>query len=166
MPGPYAPVMRVRDWMTTPAVTLQGSTRAVDALEVMAVKKIRRIPVLEGDVLVGIATQAELQAVLGPDEHSPRRIGTTLGDIMTRAVLTVRPDDRLENAARLMLDRGVSGLPVVEGGRVAGVITESDIFEALSRVMSRIRSLPGVEEALALGSRKGRSADRVFMRPL
>ena len=145
--------MLVRDWMTSPAVTLSADTRAVDALEVMAVKKIRRVPVLQGPVLVGIVTQAELQAVLGPDEHSQRRIGTRLGDIMTREVLTVRGDERLENAARLMLDRGVSGLPVVEGGVVAGVITESDIFEAFTRVMHRIRSLGGAPEALAVVKR-------------
>lgn len=146
--------MHVRDWMTSPAITLAAATRAVDALELMAVKKIRRVPVLQGSVLVGIVTQAELQAVLGPDEHSQRRIGTTLGDIMTREVLTVRPDDRLESAARLMLDRGVSGLPVVDGGGVVGVITESDIFEAFTRVMGRIRSMEGVEEALALPKRR------------
>ena len=146
--------MLVRDWMTSPAVTLSADTRVVDALEIMAVGKIRRVPVLQGPVLVGIVTQAELQAVLGPDERSPRRIGTTLGDIMTREVLTVRPDERLENAARLMLDRGVSGLPVVDGGVVAGVITESDIFEAFTLVMGRIRSTGGAEEALALPKRR------------
>lgn len=146
--------MLVRDWMTSPAVTLSADTRAVDALEIMAVRKIRRVPVLQGPVLVGIVTQAELQAVLGRDERSPRRIGTALGDIMTREVLTVRPDERLENAARLMLDRGVSGLPVVDGGAVAGVITESDIFEAFTLVMGRIRSTGGAEEALALPKRR------------
>lgn len=156
--------MLVRDWMTSPAVALSSDTRAVDALEIMAVKKIRRVPVLQGPVLVGIVTQAELLAVLGPDEHSQRRLGTRLGDIMTREVLTVRPEDRLENAARLMLDRGVGGLPVVEGGAVAGVITESDIFEAFTRVLRRVRSLPGVEEALSRGLRKGRGSERLFIR--
>lgn len=155
--------MHVREWMTSPAVALAAETRAVDALEIMAVKRIRRVPVLQGLVLVGIVTQAELQAVLGPDEHSRRRLGTTLGDIMTREVLTVRPDDRLENAARLMLDRGVGGLPVVDGGAVVGMITESDIFEAYTRVMGRIRALPGVEEALSRGLRKGRDTERLFL---
>jgi acetoin utilization protein AcuB len=132
--------MLVKDWMTSPAVTLPADTRAVDALELMAVRKIRRVPVLEEGRLVGILAASDLLSVLGPDEHSPRRAGTRLGDLMTRAVVTVRPDDRLEHAARLMLEHEVSGLPVVDGAGVVGLITESDLFEAFTRVMEGLRA--------------------------
>jgi acetoin utilization protein AcuB len=127
--------MFVRSWMSSPVITLPETTPAADALELMLVRKIRRIPVLSEDRLAGILTQGDLQAVLGPSENSIRRAQTRLGDIMTRAVHTVSPDDPLERAARLMLENDIAGLPVVEEGHVVGMITESDIFSAFTRIM-------------------------------
>jgi acetoin utilization protein AcuB len=127
--------MFVRSWMSTPVVTLPSSTRAIDALELMQAKKIRRVPVMEEGRLTGILTMSDLQSVLGNQEHSIRRASTRLGDLMTREVRTVAPDDPLERAARIMLDHEVSGLPVVDGARVVGIITESDVFLAFTRIM-------------------------------
>jgi acetoin utilization protein AcuB len=127
--------MFVRSWMSTPVITLPESTPAADALELMLVKKIRRIPVLAGKRLAGILTQGDLQAVLGPSENSVRRTRTCLGDIMSRGVQIVCPDDPLERAARIMLEKDIGGLPVVDDGKVVGVITESDIFSAFTRIM-------------------------------
>jgi acetoin utilization protein AcuB len=127
--------MFIRNFMSSPVVTLPSTTRAIDALELMQAKKIRRIPVLEDDRLTGILTLGDLQAVLGHQEHSIRRAATRLGDIMTREVRTVAPDDPLERAARLMLEHDVSGLPVLDADRVVGIITESDIFLAFTRIM-------------------------------
>jgi acetoin utilization protein AcuB len=127
--------MFVRNFMSSPAVTLPTTTRAIDALELMQAKKIRRIPILEDGRLTGILTLGDLQAVLGLQEHSLRRAATKLGDIMTRGVRTVAPDDPLERASRVMLDHDVASLPVVEGERVVGIITESDIFLAFTRIM-------------------------------
>jgi acetoin utilization protein AcuB len=121
--------------MSSPVVTLPSTTRAIDALELMQAKKIRRIPVTEDGKLSGILTLGDIQAVLGIQEHSIRRASTKLGDIMTREVRTVAPDDPLERAARIMLDHEVSGLPVLEGEKVVGIITESDIFLAFTRIM-------------------------------
>src|SRR5688572_23109891 len=131
--------MWVREWMSSPAVTLPSDTRVVDALELMAVRGIRRVPVLEDGKLVGILAVSDLQSVVGPGESSPRR-AATLGDIMKRVVVTVRPDDRLERAARLMLEHGISGLPVVDDSAVVGLITESDVFEAFTRMMEGLRA--------------------------
>lgn len=127
--------MFVRNFMSSPVVTLPSETRAIDALELMQAKKIRRIPVMEDGHLTGILTLSDLQAVLGLQEHSIRRAATKLGDLMTREVRTVAPDDPLERAARTMLDHEVSGLPVLDGGRVVGIITESDVFLAFTRIM-------------------------------
>src|SRR5690349_7017334 len=127
--------MFVRSFMSSPVVTLPSSTRAIDALEQMQARKIRRIPVLEDGRLTGILTMGDLQAVLGLQEQSARRAATLLGDIMTCRVHTVAPDDPLERAARVMLENEVSGLPVLSGGTVVGIITESDIFLAFTRIM-------------------------------
>lgn len=127
--------MFVRNFMSSPVITLPSTTRAIDALELMQAKKIRRIPVLEDGRLSGILTLGDLQAVLGLQEHSVRRASTLLGDLMTRGVHTVAPDDPLERAVRVMLDHEVSGLPVVDVDAVVGIITESDIFLAFTRIM-------------------------------
>lgn len=127
--------MYVRNFMSSPVVTVTSDTRAIDALELMQAKRIRRIPITEDGRLTGILTMGDLQAVLGLQEHSVRRASTRLGDLMTREVRTVAPDDPLERAARVMLDHEVSGLPVLEGQTVVGIITESDIFVAFTRIM-------------------------------
>lgn len=127
--------MFVRSFMSCPVVTLPSTTRAIDALEFMQARKIRRIPVMEAGRLTGILTMGDLQAVLGLQEHSVRRASTLLGDIMTRRVHTVGPEDPVERAARVMLDHEVSGLPVLSGDAVVGIITESDIFLAFTRIM-------------------------------
>jgi acetoin utilization protein AcuB len=127
--------MFIRNFMSSPVITLPASTRAIDALELMQAKKIRRIPILEDGRLSGILTLGDLQAVLGLQEHSVRRASTLLGDLMTRSVHTVAPDDPLERATRVMLDHEVSGLPVVDGNAIVGIITESDIFLAFTRIM-------------------------------
>ncbi|HLF94875.1 MAG TPA: CBS domain-containing protein [Planctomycetota bacterium] len=132
--------MFVRSWMSSPVITLPESTPAADALELMLVKKIRRIPVLSEGRLVGILTQGDIRAVLGPMENSVRRVQTRLGDIMSRGVQTVSPEDPLERAARVMLEKDIAGLPVVEDGQVVGMITESDIFSAFTRIMGALES--------------------------
>src|SRR5687767_14361231 len=107
--------MFVRNFMSSPVVSLPSTTRAIDALELMQARKIRRIPVTESERLTGILTMSDLQGVLGVQEQSVRRASTLLGDIMTCRVHTVAPDDPLERAARVMLDHEVSGLPVLDG---------------------------------------------------
>lgn len=128
--------MFVKHWMTSPAVTLSAQTPAVDALELMLVRRIRRIPVLdEAGNLTGIVTRDDLRRILGPSENSVHRTRVTLGDIMTPGVRTVAPEDPLERAARIMLENEISGLPVVRDGWVVGMITESDVFAAFTRLM-------------------------------
>ncbi|MBV8879275.1 MAG: CBS domain-containing protein [Planctomycetaceae bacterium] len=127
--------MFVRNYMSSPVVTLTSDTRAIDALELMQAKKIRRIPIMEDGRLSGILTLGDLQGVLGVQEHSIRRASMRLGHLMKREVHTVAPEDPLERAARVMLDHDVSGLPVVQGDVVVGIITESDVFAAFTRIM-------------------------------
>lgn len=144
--------MFVRTWMSTPVVALSEETPAMDALELMLVKKIRRIPVLSEGKLVGILTQGDIQAVLGPSENCVRRTQTRLGDMMTRGVQTIGPDDPLERAARIMLEKDIAGLPVVEEGRVVGMITESDIFSAFTRIMGILETGGRVVMSIPEGS--------------
>ncbi|HEX7901864.1 MAG TPA: CBS domain-containing protein [Planctomycetota bacterium] len=116
--------MYVRNWMSSPAVTIPPAASAAAAMEVMTGRKVRRLPVVEGWGLRGIVTLSDL--------HADRRPDASVEDVMTSDPLTVVPDDTLESAAKIMLERQVSGLPVLDAERrVAGIITESDVFRAL-----------------------------------
>jgi CBS domain-containing protein len=65
------------------------------------------------------------------EENLRKAVGATVGDVMARDVVTIGPDDNLEQAATLMHDRDVSRLPVVEGGRLVGIIARGDVLKAL-----------------------------------
>jgi len=132
--------MFVRNWMSSPVVVLPTITPVVDALEYMSVKKIRRVPVLHDGVLAGIVVRSDLESAVSRQPGLDRRSRITLGDIMTKAVVTVAPDDTLEHASQVMLENQVAGLPVVDGPRLAGMITESDIFEAFNEIMGTAES--------------------------
>ena len=127
--------MFVRTWMSAPAVVIPPVVPADAALEFMKIREIRRLPVVEEMKLLGIITRSDLEAALGKP-HKPGEINyMTVSDIMTARPITVDPDDTLEKAAQLMLDNKVSGLPVTREKEIVGIITESDIFRALSEIL-------------------------------
>jgi acetoin utilization protein AcuB len=140
--------MFVRSWMTSPVVAVETSASILDGLRVMEMRRIRRLPVLSGDALAGIVTREDLHAYLGYGEGAGRDVELPLERAMRSPVRTVSPDDTLERAAELMLEHEVSGLPVVEGERVVGMITESDVFRAFTRLMG-IRE-PGARVVMAV----------------
>lgn len=119
--------MFVRHWMSAPAVVVPPVAPADATLGFMTKRRIRRMPVVDDGRLVGIVTRSDLEA--------RRKANQTVNDVMTSAPLTVAPDDTLERAAAMMLENKVSGLPVVEDGRVVGILTESDLFRALCEML-------------------------------
>lgn len=129
--------MRVRDRMTVNPITVEPSTPVVEALRLMEGRKIRRLPVLENGEVVGIVTLLDLMRVsaspattLSVYELRYLLDKLTVREAMTRRVITVSPDSPIEQAALLMREHKIGGLPVVEDGRLVGIITETDIFDA------------------------------------
>jgi acetoin utilization protein AcuB len=129
----------VRDWMTRDVITADEKTTLPQAHKLMKERRIRRLPVTDRDGrLVGIVTRGDVREA-SPSGASSLSIyevhyllaQLTVDQIMTRQPKTVAPDQPIKEAARLMLENKISGLPVVEGGRVVGIITESDIFRGL-----------------------------------
>src|SRR5688572_21562444 len=127
--------MFVRDWMSTPVVAMSSSASVLDALRVMETRSVRRLPVLDGPELRGIVTRDDLHALLGYGEGMAREARAPIERVMRSPVLVISPQDTLERAAEIMLEREVSGLPVVDEGRLAGMITESDVFRAFTRLL-------------------------------
>ena len=127
--------MLVRTYMSSPVLVVQASEPAKNALELMRHRKVRRLPVVENGKLVGIVTRGDLEKGLGEDPTAWRRLHLKVADAMTKDPVVAPPGETLDGAARLMLQRKISGLPVVEDGKVVGLITESDLFRALCQLL-------------------------------
>lgn len=121
----------------------------------MKIGEFRRLPVVRGETLIGIVTDRDLRQYMGVLEK------IKVSAVMTETLTTVSPGDTIERAAQLMLDRRISGLPVIENERLVGIITTSDILKTFLDVMgasdeesARIDLLVGREGAdLAQASR-------------
>jgi acetoin utilization protein AcuB len=119
--------------MTPNPTTVRPDSDPMAARTLLRYGKFRRLPVVDKDgQLVGIITASDLDLFFStaPSPGVVKR-QFRVDQVMKSPVITVSPDYPLEEAAQLMLERGVSGLPVVEEGRVVGMITESDIFAQL-----------------------------------
>lgn len=141
--------MKVKDWMTSPVVTINPDLAISKAHQLMKEKGIRRLPVIEDDKLVGIVTIGDIREA-SPSDATTLSIWElnylwaqlTVDRVMTRHVWTVGPEASIIDAAQLMLDHKVSGLPVIdEAGKLVGILTESDIFRML--VKSRMVASSG-----------------------
>lgn len=126
--------MLVRDVMRSPAVTITADTTLQDAYRTMREKGIRHLPILDGTALVGVVTDRDLRLAtssLGPTPFPPESAVST---IMSRAPLTAAAWDPVEDAARIMRERKIGCLPVLENGRVIGIITGIDLLDALMQM--------------------------------
>lgn len=126
--------------MSRPVRSIAPDRSLLEALDLMAQARVRRLPVLHGSRrLVGILTLSDVHAALGAPGYrgrpGRRRVALRVRDSMSSRPFTVEPDETIERAALLMLDRKISGLPVVSRGRLVGIITESDLFRALVKIL-------------------------------
>jgi CBS domain-containing protein len=130
----------VQDWMTPNPITVVPKTTLPDAHKLMTASNIRRLPVVDRGQLVGIVTLGDVREAQPSDattlsiyELNYLLSKLTVDKIMTREPLTVSPQATIRDAARLMLEHKIGGLPVMEGERLVGIITESDIFRILAQ---------------------------------
>jgi len=137
--------MLIRHFMSEEVATLTPDATCREAYRRFKEAGIRRAPVLMGDRLVGIVSERDLLRVL---PGTLGQVSTPAGEeglqipvetVMAREVHTVNPNDHLEVAVQLMLKYKIGGIPVVEAGRLRGIITESDIFKAVWGMLSSAR---------------------------
>jgi acetoin utilization protein AcuB len=140
--------MLVRDRMTLDPVTITPETSVPDALRLMTERKIRRLPVLDTQgTLVGIVSDRDL-LLASPSPATSLAVWEihdllaklTVEKTMTSEVITVTEDTPLEEAARIMVDNKIGGLPVMRGATVVGIISESDLFKILLELLGGRRS--------------------------
>lgn len=127
--------MLVRNIMSTPVITVSSPTPVLEAAKLMSEKRIERLPVVDRGKLQGIVTKDRLlrsspssATSLSLHEIHYLFAKLTVGDIMQKEVATVSPDVTVENAVRLAQEERVGSLPVVENGKVVGILTTNDFF--------------------------------------
>jgi acetoin utilization protein AcuB len=121
--------MLVGNRMTAEPITVEADELLIRASHKMQTGGFHRLPVVQEGKLVGIVTDRDLREYRGHFEH------TKINGVMNEKPVTVSPGTTLEQAAQIMLERQFGGLPVVEDGRLVGIITSSDILTAFLDVM-------------------------------
>jgi acetoin utilization protein AcuB len=149
--------------MTFPVITVHPEMSLVEAFNLMKQSHIRRTPVVKDGILVGIVSDKDLLNASPPPatslsvwEMNFLLSKITIREVMTSNVLTVTEDTTIEEAARIMVDNKIGGLPVVSGEKVVGIITETDLFKVYLE-MTGARE-PGVRVTCLIPEQRGQLA--------
>lgn len=126
--------MLVRDIMRSPVVSISPDTTLQDAYRTMQERNIRHLPVLEENELAGVVTDRDLRLATSALSVSPFPPESRVAAVMCRTPQTADPMDAVEDAARTMRERKIGCLPVMDEGRVIGIITGIDLLDALMRM--------------------------------
>jgi acetoin utilization protein AcuB len=134
--------MFVKLWMTSNVLTVNSSQPIIEVEQMMRANHIRQVPVVDDGELVGIISREDLSRAI-PSIFDPSISPETLDQagrfnaesVMTRSPLTVEPSTPLEQAAMLMRTHKIGALPVMQGEKLAGIITETNIFDAFLEIL-------------------------------
>ena len=134
--------MLVKDIMQHDVACVRPETHLEEVVRLLQRRNVRHLPVLDHEDLVGIISDRDLKSVLpspvtklaatATPAHSD---GLTAGDIMTKRVITVEPMVSVEDAARLLVEKRIGALPVMDGGTLVGIVTETDVLRLFVRAM-------------------------------
>jgi len=134
----------VKDVMTPNPITIDPNQPVLEALLVMYQRDIRRLPVMEGGKLVGIISDRDIKQTMGRPALVSRQAGEepelklSIGDVMTRNLITVSQDDDLKDAIELLVENKISGLPVVDQDqKLVGVISAIDVLRYCLDLLDR-----------------------------
>ena len=135
--------MLIKDRMTRPPITAPPEMPMQEALKLMRERGIRRLPVVDKEgKLLGIVSDRDLLHASPSDatslsvwELNYLLSKVTLKELMTTPVITVTPETPVQEAARIMAEKKIGGLPVVQAGKVVGIITETDLFRVLLELL-------------------------------
>jgi acetoin utilization protein AcuB len=130
--------MLVRSKMTPDVITASPETSLADALKLTRGNRIRHLPVVENNRLVGLVTDRDLRLAMPPvyasdTDHADLRTtltNRTVSEFMTVNIITTTPDAPIETAARLLYEHHIGCLPVMEDDEMVGIITETDLLRA------------------------------------
>ncbi len=156
--------MFIRDHMTPSPITIPSHTPVLEAMEILKKHRIRQLPVVDKGALVGLVTRYDLLTVspspattLSVFEMNYLLSKMVVKEVMIKNPPVISPEAHIEEAAVIMREHKVDALLVVENGKLIGIITESDLFEALIKVFGFRR--PGIRMVIETENRVGALAD-------
>jgi len=130
--------MLVRQIMNRDVVIAKPEATLKEASEVMAKFHIGSLVISDGEKIFGIITSSDIIKAIASGKDVEK---TLIGNIMTKNVITIEPDKDIEEAVDLMVQNKIKKLPVVDQGRLVGIITASDIFTIEPRLLANLASL-------------------------
>ena len=149
-------MLLVKDSMTREIVTLSPDETAGTALTLCRERRIRHLPVLEEGRIVGIVSDRDLRSstpAIGDAARAAALQEILVEGVMVREVVATLPDDPIEQAANTMRERRIGCLPVLDGGELVGIITASDVMDALVYLVGA--NEPGSRMEVAIPDRPG-----------
>ncbi len=133
----------VREFMTSPVSSLPSTAPLLDAALLLRSTHIRHIPIVDGEILVGILSDRDVQRCtpsrlsrVSAEEYNSIFQTTQVGSVMTREPQTVSPGTPLHEAVTLLRTGKLGCLPVVEDGKLVGIITKDDMLAALLQLLN------------------------------
>lgn len=133
--------MPVREIMTTNVITAAGSTKASEGARKMTEHKIGSLVIIKNDKPIGIVTERDMVQKLMSKGIAPDSV--MLKDVMSQPLIIIKPDESLSSAAQKMLEKDIRRLPVVEDGKLLGIITDADMISFASSVTDTLTELMG-----------------------
>jgi acetoin utilization protein AcuB len=134
--------MLVKDIMQHDVACVRPETHLEEVVRLLQRRGVRHLPVLDHEDLVGIISDRDLKSVLtnpvtklSATATPADSNGLTAGDIMTKRVITVEPMVSVEDAARMLMEERIGALPVMDGGALVGIVTETDVLLLFVRAM-------------------------------
>ena len=134
--------MQVRELMTTEVTTVQETDSLIDAAMIFSRSTVRHLPVLRGKQLVGVITERDVKRFapgllsgVSSEQYQQVMESTPLARVMTREMLTVKPDQPVSEAVNLLYTKRIGCLPVVENNDLVGIITTTDVLRLMAQMM-------------------------------
>lgn len=152
--------MLVKDWMTTYVHTVAPQEPIADAIQLMKEKNVRHLPVVDKGVVVGLLSDIDIKSYV-PSKGTSLDVyelnyllaKTTASQVMSKPVVTVSPDTPVEEAAMILFDQRLGCLPVVEGSKLVGIISDRDMYRVLVEITGARRG--GARVSVALEDKPG-----------
>jgi acetoin utilization protein AcuB len=136
--------MKVKHRMIKKLITVKPGATIPQAIETMKKHSIRHLPVVEGKNFIGFITAGDLRQAFYPSMINK----LTIRDIMIKKPISIDPEASLEEATALIFRNRIGGLPVVEGSKLVGILTVSDILEAFMQIMGVLKSSSRIDVIL------------------
>jgi len=136
--------MLVKDVMSSPVITVSQEELVRKAVQVMNEAEVGSVIVLADERAVGIVTERDILRFIGEGGDAEK---TGVGDIMSKPLIVVSPETDLEEAVRLMITKNVKKLPVVDRGKLVGIVTLTDVARIEPILMEAIEGL--IEKGVA-----------------